>query len=65
MSCRVPLAPSAPTPPPHRLTAPTLSPPPRPPSLQAGAAWRSWHLSYKAAVDDYYKEYEAKQKTKQ
>lgn len=33
--------------------------------IAGGAVWRSWHLSYKAAIDDYYKTYDAQQKTTQ
>lgn len=33
-------------------------------SLQGGLVWRSWHLSYKKGVEDYYKKYEEELKQK-
>lgn len=29
-----------------------------------GMVWRSWHISYKASVDDFYKGYDAAQAAK-
>lgn len=31
---------------------------------QGGVVWRSWHMSYKSNVDEYYAKYEAAQRAK-
>lgn len=30
--------------------------------IQGAMVWRAWHMSYKAAIDDFYKKYEAANK---
>jgi hypothetical protein len=32
--------------------------------VAGGMVWRSWHISYKASVDDFYKGYDAAQAEK-
>ncbi|PXF43454.1 hypothetical protein BWQ96_06844 [Gracilariopsis chorda] len=29
--------------------------------MQGGMVWRSWHISYKGAIDDYYKKLAAEE----
>eukprot|EP00170_Pyropia_yezoensis_P004490 contig_18351_g4503 len=33
-------------------------------AIAGGVVWRSWHMSYKSNVDEYYAKYEAAQRAK-
>lgn len=33
-------------------------------AIAGGSVWRSWHMSYKSNVDEYYAKYEAAQRAK-
>ena len=34
-------------------------------NAQGGMIWRSWHMSYKNSVDEFYKKYQAEQAAKE